>query len=142
MEGQIAAQRAEANKLGRDDQRLSRLITDLDAAIAKQIEEARKAEGARREAEEARKAEARRAAEEARKRAEAERRAEEARKKADADRKVAADTARRERDARDARDAARPASRLKRPPARTAAPSPWPTRTPPACARPISGSRA
>ncbi len=107
LEGQIAAQRAEANKLGRDDQRLSRLITDLDAAIAKQIEEARKAEEARRKAEEVRKAEeARRAAEEARKRAEAERRAEEARKKADADRKVAADTARRERDARDARDAA------------------------------------
>ncbi|WP_088146415.1 murein hydrolase activator EnvC family protein [Achromobacter denitrificans] len=107
LEGQIAAQRAEANKLGRDDQRLSRLITDLDAAIAKQIEEARKAEEARRKAEEVRKAEeARRAAEEARKRADAERRAEEARKKADADRKVAADTARRERDARDARDAA------------------------------------
>ncbi|MEN4920802.1 peptidoglycan DD-metalloendopeptidase family protein [Achromobacter spanius] len=107
LEGQIAAQRAEANKLGRDDQRLSRLITDLDAAIAKQIEDARKAEEARRKAEEARRIEeARRAAEEAKKRAEAERRAQEARKKAEADRKVAEDSARRDRDAREAREAA------------------------------------
>ncbi|EHK63795.1 peptidase family M23 [Achromobacter arsenitoxydans SY8] len=106
LEGQIAAQRAEANKLGRDDQRLSRLITDLDAAIAKQIEEARKAEEARKKAEEARRIEeARRAAEEARKRAEAERRAQEARKKADADRKLAEDSARRDRDAREAAQA-------------------------------------
>lgn len=107
LEGQIAAQRAEANKLGRDDQRLSRLITDLDAAIAKQAEEARKAEEARRRAEEARKAEEARRAEEARKKAEAERRAEEARRKAEADRKAAADkaaadSARRDRDAREA----------------------------------------
>ncbi|EFV81893.1 hypothetical protein HMPREF0005_01149, partial [Achromobacter xylosoxidans C54] len=80
LEGQIAAQRAEANKLGRDDQRLSRLITDLDAAIIKQAEEARKAEEARRRAEEARKAEEARRAEEARKKAEADRRAEEARR--------------------------------------------------------------
>ncbi|HEY9273131.1 MAG TPA: peptidase, partial [Achromobacter sp.] len=94
LEGQIAAQRAEANKLGRDDQRLSRLITDLDAAITKQIEEARKAEEARRKAEEARRVEeARRAAEDAKKRAEAQRRADEARKKAEADRKLAADAA-------------------------------------------------
>lgn len=109
LEGQIAAQRAEANKLGRDDQRLSRLITDLDAAIAKQIEEARKAEEARKKAEEARRIEeARRAAEESRKRAEAERRAEEARKKAEADSKRAAEiAARRDRDSRDASDAAR-----------------------------------
>ncbi|WP_088158420.1 peptidoglycan DD-metalloendopeptidase family protein [Achromobacter xylosoxidans] len=115
LEGQIAAQRAEANKLGRDDQRLSRLITDLDAAIAKQIEDARRAEEARKRAEEVRRAEeARRAAEEAKKRADAERRAaEDARKKAEADRKLAADNAKqaadnakRERDARDARDAA------------------------------------
>ena len=108
LEGQIAAQRAEANKLGRDDQRLSRLITDLDTAIAKQIEDARRAEEARKKAEEARRVEeARRAAEETKKRAEAERRAEEARKKAEADRKLAADSAaRRDRDARDARDAA------------------------------------
>ena len=107
LEGQIAAQRAEANKLGRDDQRLSRLITDLDAAIAKQIEEARKAEEARKKAEEARRVEeARRAAEEAKKRADAERRAEEARKKAEADRKLATETAaRRDRESRDARDA-------------------------------------
>lgn len=82
LEGQIAAQRAEANKLGRDDQRLSRLITDLDAAIIKQAEEARKAE------------EARRRAEEARRKAEADR-------KAAAD-KAAADSARRDRDAREA----------------------------------------
>ncbi|NGT14765.1 peptidoglycan DD-metalloendopeptidase family protein [Achromobacter insolitus] len=108
LEGQIAAQRAEANKLGRDDQRLSRLITDLDAAIAKQIEEARRLEEARKRAEEVRRAEeARRAAEEAKKRADAERRAaEDARKKAEADRKLAADNAKRERDAREARDAA------------------------------------
>lgn len=108
LEGQIAAQRAEANKLGRDDQRLSRLITDLDAAITKQIEEARKAEEARKKAEEARRVEeARRAAEEAKKRAEAQRRADDARKKAEADRKVAADAAaRRDRDSRDAQDAA------------------------------------
>ncbi|PQZ71198.1 peptidase [Achromobacter sp. MYb9] len=108
LEGQIAAQRAEANKLGRDDQRLSRLITDLDAAITKQIEEARKAEEARRKAEEARRVEeARRAAEDAKKRAEAQRRADEARKKAEADRKLAADAAaRRDRDSRDAQEAA------------------------------------
>ncbi|OAE63583.1 peptidase [Achromobacter xylosoxidans] len=113
LEGQIAAQRAEANKLGRDDQRLSRLITDLDAAIAKQIEEARKAEEARKRAEEVRRAEeARRAAEEARrvaeetkKRAEAERRAQEARRKAEADRKVAEDGARRDNEAREAAQA-------------------------------------
>lgn len=107
LEGQIAAQRAEANKLGRDDQRLSRLITDLDAAIAKQIEDARKAEEARKKAEEARRVEeARRAAEEAKKRADAERRADEARKKAEADRKLATETAaRRDRESRDARDA-------------------------------------
>lgn len=98
LEGQIAAQRAEANKLGRDDQRLSRLITDLDAAIVKQAEEARKAEEARR-------------TEEARKKAEADRRAEETRRKAETDRKAAADkaaadNARRDRNAREAREAA------------------------------------
>lgn len=110
LEGQIAAQRAEANKLGRDDQRLSRLITDLDAAIAKQIEEARKAEEARKRAEEVRRAEearraaeeARRAAEEAKKRAEAERRSQDARRKAEADRKAAEDGARRDSEAREA----------------------------------------
>jgi len=126
LEGQIAAQRAEASKLGRDDQRLSRLITELDAAIAKQIEEARKAEEARRRAEEVRKAEeARRAAEDARKRAEAERRADEARKKAEADRKVAADSARRERDAREAaqaREQVEAASRQNRGPVAVADP--------------------
>jgi septal ring factor EnvC (AmiA/AmiB activator) len=47
LEGQIAAQRAEASKLGRDDQRLTRLINDLGVAIAKQAEKARQAEIAR-----------------------------------------------------------------------------------------------
>lgn len=57
LEGQIAAQRAEASKLGRDNQRLTRLINDLAIAIAKQAEQvrqaeiARKAEAARKEAE-------------------------------------------------------------------------------------------
>lgn len=55
LEGQIAAQRAEANKLGRDDQRLSRLIADLDAAIVKQAEAARRRAAQIRRAEEARK---------------------------------------------------------------------------------------
>ncbi|CCN16621.1 putative peptidase [Bordetella bronchiseptica MO211] len=50
LEGQIAAQRAEAGKLGRDDQRLSHLIDDLGSAIARQAEE----DARRRAAEEAR----------------------------------------------------------------------------------------
>ncbi|SHQ15866.1 Septal ring factor [Mycobacteroides abscessus subsp. abscessus] len=57
LEGQIAAQRAEAGKLGRDDQRLSHLIDDLGSAIARQAEEdarRRAAEEARRKEEEAR----------------------------------------------------------------------------------------
>ncbi len=65
LEGQIAAQRAEAGKLGRDDQRLSHLIDDLGSAIARQAEEdarRRAAEEARRKEEEARQAEARDAA--------------------------------------------------------------------------------
>lgn len=114
LEGQIAAQRAEANKLGRDDQRLSHLITDLDAAIAKQAEDARRAEEARRRAEEVRRAqEARRAEEAARKATEDARlAAEQARKKVEADRrdeqqrsKAEADAARRSQEARDAAQA-------------------------------------
>lgn len=87
LEGQIAAQRAEAGKLGRDDQRLSGLIDSLETAIARQAaEEARRRAEAARRAEEARKEAARRAelarkAEEAR-RAELARKAEEARKEA------------------------------------------------------------
>ncbi|MCD0505964.1 peptidase, partial [Bordetella petrii] len=38
LEGQIAAQRAEAGRLGRDDSRLSNLIGDLEKAIAEQAE--------------------------------------------------------------------------------------------------------
>lgn len=87
LEGQIAAQRAEAGKLGRDDQRLSSLIDNLETAIARQAaEDARRRAEAARKAEEARKEAARRAelarkAEEAR-RAELARKAEEARKEA------------------------------------------------------------
>jgi len=79
LEGQIAAQRAEARQLGRDDNRLSRLIGDLDKAIAEQAEAARRAEEARRRAEAVRRAQEARLAEEARRKAEAERRAEAAR---------------------------------------------------------------
>ncbi len=85
LEGQIEAQRAEATRLGRDDQRLSRLIDDLGVAITRQAEEEarrRAAEEARRKAEEARKAEKARRAEEARK-AELARKAQEARREAD-----------------------------------------------------------
>ncbi|MBO1112290.1 murein hydrolase activator EnvC family protein [Bordetella petrii] len=79
LEGQIAAQRAEARQLGRDDNRLSRLIGDLETAIAEQAEAARRAEEARRRAEAVRRAQEARLAEEARRKAEAERRAEAAR---------------------------------------------------------------
>ncbi|ARP83957.1 peptidase [Bordetella genomosp. 8] len=109
LEGQITAQREEAVKLGRDDQRMSRLIDDLQAAIEKQAEEARKAEEARRKAEEARRqaeAEAARKAEEARRLAleEARRKADDARKRAD-DARKAADAARRAQEAREASQA-------------------------------------
>ncbi|OZI20804.1 peptidase [Bordetella genomosp. 9] len=109
LEGQITAQREEAVKLGRDDQRMSRLIDDLQVAIEKQAEEARKAEEARRKAEEARRqaeAEAARKAEEARRLAleEARRKAEDARKRAD-DARKAADAARRAQEAREASQA-------------------------------------
>lgn len=109
LEGQITAQREEAVKLGRDDQRMTRLIDDLQTAIEKQAEEARKAEEARRKAEEARRqaaAEAARKAEEARRQAveDARRKAEEARKRAD-DARKAAEAARRAQEARDATQA-------------------------------------
>ncbi|WP_459616020.1 murein hydrolase activator EnvC family protein [Bordetella sp. 2513F-2] len=87
LEGQIQAQRVEAGKLGRDDQRLSRLIDDLDTEIARQ------AELARRAAEEAarRRAEAERQAAEAARRAEAARQAEQARLAAEQARRAAAE---------------------------------------------------
>jgi septal ring factor EnvC (AmiA/AmiB activator) len=109
LEGQITAQREEATKLGRDDQRMTRLIDDLQSAIEKQAEEARKAEEARRKAEEARRKaeeEAARKAEAARRQAleEARRKADEARKRADEARQ-AAEASRRAQDARDATQA-------------------------------------
>src|SRR5690606_30224747 len=73
LEGQIAAQRAEAQKLGRDDTRLSNLIGELEKAIVEQAEAARRAEEARLRAEAVRRAQEARLAEEARQRAEAER---------------------------------------------------------------------
>ncbi|OZI72015.1 murein hydrolase activator EnvC family protein [Bordetella genomosp. 12] len=104
LEGQIEAQRAEANRLGRDDQRLTHLIDDLGTAIAKQAEEEarRRAEEARRKAEEARRLEAARKAEEAR-RAEQARKAEESRR-AEAARKArqAEADSRRSQDAQEA----------------------------------------
>ncbi|CCJ47627.1 murein hydrolase activator EnvC family protein [Bordetella parapertussis] len=106
LEGQIAAQRAEAGKLGRDDQRLSHLIDDLGSAIARQAEEdarRRAAEEARRKEEEARQAEAARRAEAARQQ-EAARQAAAAR---EADARRQAETARQAQQARDAEAAAR-----------------------------------
>ena len=85
IEGQLAAQRAEAAKLGRDEKRLGELVNDL----ATQIAAARKAAEAARRAEEARRAEQAKAAAEAR-RAEEARKAEQARRAADAARTAAA----------------------------------------------------
>lgn len=79
LEGKIAAQRAEARKLGRDDSRLSTLIVDLEKAIAEQAEAARRAEEARQRAEAVRLAQEARLAEEARVKAEAQRKADAAR---------------------------------------------------------------
>ncbi|MFU1933699.1 peptidase, partial [Bordetella avium] len=109
LEGQIEAQRAEAARLGRDDQRLSHLIDDLGTAIARQAEEEarrRAAEEARRKAEEARKAEEIRKAEVARK-AEAVRKAEEARKAEQARRAEAARQSQEAQRSQDAKEAAR-----------------------------------
>ena len=78
IEGQLQVQRVEAGKLGRDDQRMTHLIDDLQVAIARQAaEEARRAEEARK-AEMARKAELARQAEQARQ-AEVARKAQQAR---------------------------------------------------------------
>lgn len=87
---QLKAHRAQAENLQRDEQRLGKLITGLEEAIAKQAEEARRAEARRRE--EARLAEIRRQ-EEARRlaaqRAEEERRRLEALRQAQRDEEAA-----------------------------------------------------
>ena len=85
IEGQLAAQRAEAARLERDEKRLGELVNDL----ATQIAAARKVAEAARRAEEARKAEQAKAAAEAR-RAEEAQRAEQARRAAEAARAAAA----------------------------------------------------
>src|SRR5690606_20160140 len=105
LEGQIAAQRAEARQLGRDDNRLSHLIDDLEKAIAEQAEAARRAEEARRRAEAVRRAQEARLAEEARQKAEAERKAAAARQAAQARRDAEA------RDAAQAREQVEAAAR-------------------------------
>ena len=72
---QLKKQRTQADTLQRDEQRLGRLVTGLEAAIAKQLEEERLAEERRREAarqEEARRREAAQRAEEDRQRREQE----------------------------------------------------------------------
>ena len=124
LEGQIAAQRSEATRLGRDDQRLSRLLDGLEVAIveqAKRAEEARKAaaeqarlraEEIRRKAQAAREAEQARQAEEAARLAQAQERAEAARRQAQVareadERRRSAESARLSQQAQDAaRDAA------------------------------------
>ncbi|VFR31574.1 Cell wall endopeptidase, family M23/M37 [plant metagenome] len=111
LDGQLSAQRSEANRLDRDNQRLSRVIGDLE----KQIEAARKAAEAARKAEAARRAEAARkaaAAAEAARKAEAERRAQAER---DARREAAAraEAARRADEATRARMAAEDAARAR-----------------------------
>ena len=105
LEGQIAAQRAEARQLGRDDSRLSNLIGDLEKAIAEQAEAARRAEEARLRAEAVRRAQEARLAEEARQKAEAERKAAAARQAAQARRDAEA------RDAAQAREQVEAAAR-------------------------------
>ena len=109
LEGQINAQREEATKLGRDDQRMSRLIGDIQVALEQQAEQARREEAARREAEAARRAaeaEAVRQAQERRRLAqeEARRKTEEARLRAEAARQ-AAQAAQRAREANEAQQA-------------------------------------
>ena len=105
IEGQISAQRSEAVRLGRDDQRLSRLISDIEVAMveqAKQAELARqraaeqarlRAEEIRRNAEAARETQRIKEAEEAKRLADAQARVEAARRQAEAAR--AADEERR-----------------------------------------------
>lgn len=75
IEASLKEQRATAANLARNDKRLGQLIAGLEAAIAEQIEEARRAEE-RRRAEQARKAEeARKAAQERRREIERQREA-------------------------------------------------------------------
>lgn len=100
LEGQIAAQRSEATRLGHDDQRLSRLLDGLEVAIVEQArreelarqaaaEQARlRAEEIRRKAQAAREAGQARQAEEAARLAQAQARAEAARKQAQAAREA------------------------------------------------------
>lgn len=83
LEGQLQAQRGEADKLSRDEKRLSGLIADLDEQVAA----ARRAAEAARKAEEARRAEQARLAAQAKKEEEA-RRAEQARLAAQAAREA------------------------------------------------------
>ncbi|MEI2416044.1 peptidoglycan DD-metalloendopeptidase family protein [Orrella sp. JC864] len=102
LEGQIQAQRAEAARLGRDDQRLSHVISELEKqvqAARAAAEAARKAAEAKRRAEAERRAQAAREAAQAQQRAEAERRAQLAREAEERARQIreAADAATRER---------------------------------------------
>jgi|GEM_PF-45094 len=90
LEGQIAAQRAEARKLGQDDSRLSTLIGDLGKAITEQEEANRLAEAARLRERAARQAQEARLAQEAQARAQAERQAAAARAEAAAKAEAAA----------------------------------------------------
>ncbi|RYF51888.1 MAG: peptidase [Comamonadaceae bacterium] len=101
LEGQIAAQRSEATRLGRDDQRLSRLLDGLEVAI---VEQAKRAEEARREAAE----QARLRAEEIRRKAQAAREADEKRRSAESARlaQQAQDAAREAAQAREQAEAA------------------------------------
>lgn len=125
LEGQIAAQRSEASRLGRDDQRLSRLLDGLEVAIveeARRVDEARKvaaeqarmrAEEIRRKAQEAREADQARQAQQAKQLADAQQRAEAAKRQAQAaqeadEKRRSAETVRQAREAQAAAlDAAR-----------------------------------
>ena len=98
LEGQLQAQRTEADKLSRDEKRLSSLIEDLDEQITaarKVAEAARKAEEARRaelarQAAQAKKEEEARKAEQARAAAQAARAAQEAARQAEMDKQAQA----------------------------------------------------
>ena len=98
LEGQLQAQRSEADKLARDEKRLSGLIEDLGEQIsaarraaetARKAEEARRAELARQAAQAKKEEEARRA-EQARQAAQAAREAQEAAHQAEMDKQAAA----------------------------------------------------
>ena len=98
LEGQLQAQRAEADKLSRDDKRLTGLIADLGEQIAaarRAAEAARQAEDARRaalarQAAQAKKEEEARRAEQARAAAQAARAAQEAARQAELDQQAQA----------------------------------------------------